>query len=123
MLDKLKAMQALGSLMKNKDQLAEAGERIKSKMDAMQIEGEAGGGACRAIVNGKMKLLDLTLDPALLAGMAVDEKTRELATTLIKDAINDATENAQKQVQALITREADELGLGDLAPQLTGLLN
>jgi len=123
MLDKLKAMQALGSLMKNKEQLAEAGERIKSKMDAMRIEGQAGGGACRAVVNGKMKLLDLTLDPALLAGMAVDEKTRELATSLIKDAINNATENAQKQVQQLIAREADELGLGDLAPQLTGLLS
>ncbi|MGJ8636765.1 MAG: YbaB/EbfC family nucleoid-associated protein [Phycisphaerales bacterium] len=123
MLDKLKAMQALGSLMKNKEQLAEAGERIKAKMDAMRVEGEAGGGACRAIVNGKMKLLDLTLDPALLSGMAVDEKTRELATSLIKDAINDATENAQRQVQAMIAKEADEMGLGDLAPQLGGLLS
>jgi len=123
MLDKLKAMQALGSLMKNKDQLTEAGERIKAKLDTMRVDGQAGGGACRAIVNGKMKLLDLTLDPALLAGMAVDEKTRELATALIKDAINDATQNAQRQVQALIAREADELGLGDLAPQLTGLLS
>ena len=123
MLDKFKAMQTLGSLMKNKEQLAEAGERIKSKMDAMRIEGQAGGGACRAVVNGKMKLIDLTLDPALLAGMAVDEKTRDLATALIKDAINDATENAQQQVQQLIAREADELGLGDLAPQLTGLLS
>ncbi len=123
MLDKLKAMQALGSLMKNKEQLAEAGERIKAKMDAMRVEGEAGGGACRAIVNGKMKLLDLTLDPALLSGMAVDEKTRELATSLIKDAINHATENAQRQVQAMIAKEADEMGLGDLAPQLGGLLS
>lgn len=123
MLDKLKAMQALGSLMKNKEQLAEAGDRIKSKMESMRVDGQSGGGACRAVVNGKMKLLDLTLDPALLAGMAVDEKTKELATTLIKDAINDATENAQRQVQQLIAREADELGLGELAPQLTGLMS
>ena len=123
MLDKLKAMQALGSLMKNKDQLAETGERIKAKMDTMRVDGQAGGGACRAIVNGKMKLIDLTLDPALLAGMAVDEKTKELATALIKDAINDATENAQRQVQQVIAKEADDLGLGDMAPQLSGLLS
>lgn len=123
MLDKLKAMQALGSLMKNKDQLAEAGERVKAKMDALRVEGQAGGGACRAIVNGKMKLIDLTLDPALLSGMAVDEKTKELATALIKDAINDATENAQRQVQQIIAKEADDLGLGDMAPQLSGLLS
>ncbi len=123
MFDKLKTMQALGSLMKNKEQLAEAGERIKAKIEAMRIEGQAGGGACRAIVNGKMKLLDLTLDPALLAGMAVDEKTRDLATALIKDAINDATEKAQQQVQSLIAREAEELGLGDIGSQLGGFLN
>lgn len=121
--DKLKAMQVIGALMKNKEQLAEAGERIKSKIDAMRIEGEAGGGACRAIVNGKMKLLDLTLDPALLAGMAVDEKTRDLATQLIKDAINDATEKAQQRVQEEISREAEELGLGDLGGQLGGFLS
>jgi hypothetical protein len=121
--DKLKAMQALGSLMKNKEQLAEAGERIKAKIDAMRIEGEAGGGACRAIVNGKMKLLDLTLDPALLAGMAVDEKTRDLATQLIKDAINDATEKAQRRVQDEISKEAEELGLGDLGGQIGGFLS
>ena len=123
MLDKLKAMQTLGSLMKNKEQLAEAGERVKAKMDALRVEGQAGGGACRAIVNGKMKLIDLTLDPSLLAGMAVDEKTKELATALIKDAINDATENAQRQVQQIIAKEADDLGLGDMAPQLSGLLS
>ncbi len=123
MFDKLKTMQALGSLMKNKEQLAEAGERIKAKIEAMRIEGEAGGGACRAAVNGKMKLLDLTLDPALLAGMAVDEKTRDLATALIKDAINDATEKAQQQVQDLISREAEELGLGDIGGQIGGFLN
>jgi nucleoid-associated protein EbfC len=123
MFDKLKAVQAMGSLMKNKEQLAEAGERIKSKIEAMRIEGEAGGGACRAIVNGKMKLIELTLDPALLAGMAVDEKTRDLATALIKDAINDATEKAQLQVQQLISREAEDLGLGDLGSQLGGFLN
>lgn len=121
--DKLKAMQALGSLMKNKEQLAEAGERIKAKIEAMRIEGEAGGGACRAVVNGKMKLLDLTLDPALLAGMAVDEKTRDLATQLIKDAINDATEKAQRRVQDEVSKEAEELGLGDLGGQIGGFLS
>lgn len=123
MFDKLKAVQAIGSLMKNKEQLAEAGERVKAQLETLRVDGEAGSGACRAVVNGKMKLIDLTLEPALLAGMAVDEKTRDLATALIKDAINDATTKAQDRVQAIIAKEAEELGLGDLAPQLSGLLN
>jgi DNA-binding protein YbaB len=69
-----------------------------------------------------MVVTDLTLDPALLAGMSVDEKTRELATGLIKDAVNDAMKKAQGQVKDLIAREAEELGLPGLSDQLGGLI-
>tara|TARA_R110000782_G_scaffold19140_11_gene52343 strand:- start:4322 stop:4693 length:372 start_codon:yes stop_codon:yes gene_type:complete len=122
MFDQLKAMQAVAGLMKNKEKLGEAGERIKAKTDAMRVTSEAGGGACRATVSGRMVVTDLVLDPALLAGMSVDEKTRELATNLIKDAVNDAMRKAQEQVKELIAREAEELGLPGMSDQLSGLL-
>lgn len=122
MFDQLKAMQAVAGLMKNKEKLGAAGERIKAKTDAMRVTGEAGGGACRVTVTGRMVVTDLTLDPALLAGMSVDEKTRELATGLIKDAVNDAMKKAQAQVKDLIAREAEELGLPGLSDQLGGLI-
>lgn len=122
MFDNLKAMQAVAGLMKNKEKLAEAGERIKAKTESMRVTGEAGGGACRATVTGRMELVDLTLDPALLAGMSVDDKTRELATNLIKDAVNDANLRAREQLQQMIAREADELGLPGMGEQLSGLL-
>jgi DNA-binding protein YbaB len=69
-----------------------------------------------------MELIDLTLDPALLAGMSVDEKTRSLATALIKDAVNDAMAKAQEQVKDMIAREAESLGLPGMSEQLSGLL-
>ena len=122
MLDNLKAMQAVASLMKNKDKLVEAGDRIKAKTDALRVTGEAGGGACRATVSGRMELIDLTLDPALLAGMSVDEKTRSLATALIKDAVNDAMAKAQEKVKDMIAKEAEALGLPGMSDQLSGLL-
>jgi nucleoid-associated protein EbfC len=122
MFDQLKAMQSVASLLKNKDQLAAAGERIKARTDALRVTGQAGGGACRATVTGRMTVTDLTLDPALLAGMAVDEKTRELATSLIKDAVNDALEKAQEQVKSMIAKEAEALGLPGVSDQLSGLL-
>lgn len=122
MFDQLKAMQSVASLLKNKDQLAAAGERIKARTDALRVTGEAGGGACRATVTGRMTVVDLTLDPALLSGMAVDEKTRELATNLIKDAVNDALEKAQEQVKSMIAKEAEALGLPGVSDQLSGLL-
>ncbi len=122
MLDNLKAMQAVAGLMKNKDKLKEAGERIKAKSESLRATGESGGGACRATVTGRMELVELTLDPALLAGMSVDEKTRDLATSLIRDAVNDANRKAQEQLKDLIAREAEALGLPGVSDQLTGLL-
>lgn len=122
MFDQLKAMQAVAGLLKNKEKLGEAGERIKARTDAMRVTGQAGGGACRATVSGRMVVTDLVLDPALLAGMSVDEKTRDLATSLIKDAVNDAMVKAQEQVKELIAREAEELGLPGMSDQLGGLL-
>ncbi|MEM9373058.1 MAG: YbaB/EbfC family nucleoid-associated protein [Planctomycetota bacterium] len=122
MFDQLKAMQSVAALLKNKEQLAETGERIKARTGALRVIGEAGGGACRVTMTGRMQVTDLVLDPALLAGMAVDDKTRELATSLIREAVNDATERAQEQVRALIAREAEEIGLPGLTDQLSGLL-
>lgn len=122
MLDNLKAMQAIAGLMKNKDKLREAGERIKARTETLRVTGEAGGGACRATVTGRLELVDLTLDPALLAGMSVDEKTRALATNLIRDAVNDANRRAQEQVKQMIAREADALGLSGMADQLGGII-
>lgn len=122
MFDNLKAMQAVAGLMKNKEKLVEAGERIKAKTDALRVTGQAGGGACRATVTGRMAVVDLVLDPALLAGMSVDEKTRSLATGLIKDAVNDAMAKAQEQVKAMIAKEAEALGLPGVSDQLSGFL-
>jgi DNA-binding protein YbaB len=122
MFDNLKAMQAVAGLMKNKEKLVEAGERIKAKTDALRVTGQAGGGACRATVTGRMTVVDLVLDPALLAGMSVDEKTRSLATGLIKDAVNDAMAKAQEQVKAMIAKEAEALGLPGVSDQLSGFL-
>lgn len=122
MFDQLKAMQSVAALLKNKEQLAEAAERIKAKTEALRVTGEAGGGACRATVTGRMQVIDLTLDPALLAGMSVDEKTRDLATSLIKDAVNDAMAKAQEQVKQMIAKEAEALGLPGVSDQLSGLL-
>ena len=114
MFDSLKTMQALGSLMKNKDQIAQAARRVGEKLDALRVEGEAGSGACHATVTGKMRVVDVTLEPSLVAGMGADEKTRGLAQTLIAEAVNDANTKAQARAHAIVRAEAEDLGLGDL---------
>ncbi|MCC6429122.1 MAG: YbaB/EbfC family nucleoid-associated protein [Phycisphaerales bacterium] len=120
MFDKLKTMGALAGLMKNREGLKQAGDRVKSKMEQTRCTGEAGGGAARAVVTGKMVVLEVELSPALVGGMAADEKTRALASGLIAEAINQALGKAQQKLQEAVKIEADALGLGDLG-DLEGL--
>lgn len=115
MFDQLKSMGAVANLLKNRDGLKNAGERVKNKMERSQFTGVAGGGACKVVTNGQMKVLSVELTPALVSGMAADNKTRELAGSLIAEATNDALKQAQDALQAEIGKEAKALGLGDLA--------
>jgi len=113
-LDKFKAMGALAGLMKNQEKLREAGQRVKERMASTRCTGQAGSGAARAVVTGKMEVIEIELSPALAAGMAADEKTRLLAGSLIAEAINDALKQAQLKLGEALKAESDALGLGDL---------
>jgi DNA-binding protein YbaB len=121
MFDNLKAMGALAGLMKNQDKLRETGERVRAKMDAARFTGEAGSGAARAVVSGSMKVIEVTLAPALVTGMAADERTREIAGRLIADAVNDAISRAQEALKETVEEEARTMGLEGL-PGLSNLL-
>ncbi len=121
MFDKLKSMGALAALMKNQDQVRAAGERVRARLEAARVEGEAGAGAARVVATGAMRVLSVELAPALVTGMAVDEKTRSLAASLIADAVNDAIAKAQACLRDEIGQEARELGLDGMLPELAAL--
>lgn len=111
MFDNIKAMGALAGLMKNKDKLKEAGERVKAKMDATRVIGEAGGGAARVIATGAMRIIEVELTHGLVVGMAADEKTRALAGSLIAEATNQALARAQLVMKETVDEEAKAMGL------------
>lgn len=121
MFDNLKAMGALAGLMKNKDKLREAGDRVRARLDAARFTGEAGSGAARAVVSGSMKVIEVQLAPALITGMAADERTRELAGQLIADAVNDGLRRAQHAMKETVDEEARAMGLDGL-PGLDALM-
>ena len=123
MFDKFKAMGAVAGLLKNQDKIKDAMARVQEKMDRTRVEGQAGGGACRAVVSGKMKVLEVSLAPALVSGMAAHDRTRELAGNLISEAVNDALSKAQAKLKEAIDAEARDLGLPDLSAGMGGLLS
>jgi DNA-binding protein YbaB len=121
--DKLKALGAVASLMKDKDRLRETGERVKARATAIRAEGQGGQGAVRVIASGQLRVVSIELAPALAAGMAADARSRQLAGALIAEAVNEALAGAQRQVHDELRREAEALGLGGLPGELGGLLS
>lgn len=121
MFDKFKAMGALGALLKHRDKLREAGERIKAKAKETVAEREAGGGAVRVSANGRMELVRVELSPALMSGLQ-DPAQKELAEGLVVEAANEALRAAQQMMEGVVRQEAEEMGLGDFAGDIAGLL-
>jgi hypothetical protein len=70
-----------------------------------------------------MKVLSVEFQPALVMGMAADEKTRALAGTLIAEAVNEAIKNAQGAMKTVVEREAKEMGFPDLPGELGNFLS
>ena len=122
MLDNLKSLSALAGLMKNKDALKGAGERIKQRLADLRAGGGSGGGAVRATMSGDMKLIDIHLDPPVCMALASnDAASREQVQKLIVEAVNNASDIAKSMAQREMAKEAEALGLGNM-PGLENLL-
>jgi len=117
MFDSFKAAGAIAGLMKNKEGLKQAGERVKQRLGELRALGSAGGGAVSVTVNGQMNVLEVSLSPALAANLTSDVPSRAMAETLIAEAVNDALRQAQQMAHREIKKEADALGL----PNIPGL--
>ncbi len=121
MLDSFKAAGAIAGLMKNKEGLRQAGDRIKARLSQMRCTGQAGSGAVRVTVDGKMNVLDVAIDPSMARYAFGTEADSAAAGRLIAEATNDAIRQAQAVAQRELAKEAQALGLPEI-PGLTSLL-
>ncbi|MBX3353230.1 MAG: YbaB/EbfC family nucleoid-associated protein [Phycisphaeraceae bacterium] len=119
MFDQFKAMGALAGLMKNKEKLREAGERMQSTLEAARIVGQAGAGLVRVEVSGRLRVLRVEIDPVVASSMG-DERSRREAESMITEAVNDAMRAAERVIQQESQRMARELGIEDM-PGMEGL--
>lgn len=116
-LEQMKMLGSIAGLLKDKDKLNAAGERLKDQIGAIRAEGVSGGGACRAVATGEMRVESITLDPALAAGLAdptTDPNAKPHAEALIAEAVNNAIDGARAQAATLVQAEAKALGLDGL---------
>jgi len=106
----------LGNLGNMAGMLKQAME-MKSKMEAMKdslanetVEASAGGGMVKVVVNGKCKLVSISIDPEI-----VNKEETEMLETMIQAAINEGVD----RVQDLIRQRMTELTGGIDIPGLT----
>tara|TARA_B100000676_G_scaffold175296_1_gene171958 strand:- start:10 stop:327 length:318 start_codon:yes stop_codon:yes gene_type:complete len=71
-------------IMKQAKQMQDQMMKTQKELESMEIEGSAGGGAVKAVINGKKELLSLDIDSELLN----DDK--EVLEDLIIVCINQA---------------------------------
>ena len=82
------------ALMKQAQQMQKKMGEMQQEMESKQVEATAGGGMVTAVVNGRQKLLSLTIDPQV-----VDTDDVEMLQDLIVAAVNEAIHKSQDMMQ------------------------
>lgn len=84
-------------LMLQAKQMQAKMEKVQADLAAKTVEAAAGGGAVKAVVNGKQELLSLTIAPEALEGADA-----EMLSDMVKGAVNEALKKAKEmQEQAM----------------------
>jgi DNA-binding YbaB/EbfC family protein len=78
-------------LMQQAKQMQENMAKVQSELAAKTVEASAGGGAVKAVVNGKYELLTLTIAPEALEGADA-----EMVSDMVKGAVNEAMKKAKE---------------------------
>ena len=117
MFDQLKQM---GALLGQAKDLKARFEQVQQELARRTVEGDAGAGAVRVTMNGKLDVLRVTLDQPMITALAGsgDEADREIIEELIAAAANSALEKAKALIQEEMRKATGGLNL----PGMDGLL-
>ena len=81
----------MANLQRMAMQMQQGITRVQEELAAAHVEGSAGGGVVRAVVNGKQEIVAVSVDPA-----AVDPADVEMLQDLIVAAIAEAQRAARQ---------------------------
>jgi DNA-binding YbaB/EbfC family protein len=104
----------IGKLMKLAGEMKRRMPEMQEKLASSEFTASAGGGAVTAVVNGKLALVDLKIDPSVLADGAMD-------AGMLEDLIKAAVCSAQQQAMAGAAEAMKEITGGMELPPGFGL--
>jgi len=81
----------LGGMLKQMQEMQGKIAEIQAEMEAMEVEGTAGGGMVKVVANGKHEIKSVTIDPEV-----VDPEEIEMLQDLIVAALNQSSQRASE---------------------------
>lgn len=103
-----------GKMMKVAMQVKQRLPEVQAKLESSTFEAAAGGGAVTAAVNGKMKLVDLKINPELLDGT--------LDVAMLEDLVKAAVSAAQTKAADAAREAMAELTGGMSLPGMDAMM-
>lgn len=94
-------MSDLAALVRRAQEMQEKMAALQRDLARRRVEGSAGAGLVKAVASGEMRILEIEIDPALLA-----RGDRAMLQDLVAAAVNAAIANAQRLVQEEMQRAA-----------------
>lgn len=96
----------LGNLLKQAQMLQSKVMKMQEELEQKEYEGYAGGGMVKAVVNGKLMLLSLTIDKE-----AITPDDPEMLQDIIIAAIKSAQEKAAETIKSEMNKLTGGMGL------------
>ncbi len=84
----------MGAMMKKVMDLKGEMEAVKESLANERVEGQAGAGMVRVVLNGKLELLDIKIEPGI-----INPDEPAVLESLVKAAVNNAVDKAQELVK------------------------
>jgi len=107
MFDSFKNLANLPALLSKAREMQDRMKQLQEELAQKQVSADAGGGMVTAIVNGRLELVKLRIDPEKLA----DPNDLEMIEDLTVSAVSAAQRKAAEMVQEEMSKVASDIGL------------
>ena len=92
-------MKELTEAFKKAQQVQEGAQQLQAELEEMQVEGSAGGGLVKVVLNGNQRPQGVTIAPELMSEEA--DVVSDMVTAAMLDAYNKSTETMRERMENL----------------------
>lgn len=85
---------AMGNMMKQAQKMQEDMQKAQQEIANMEVEGQAGGGMVKVLMNGRHELRRVNIDDSLM------QDDKEMIEDLLAAAVNDAVRKIEQESSA-----------------------